>query len=154
VVLVFDTSGSMNEEGKIQSAREGAKQLVSLLTDNDNFSLLPFNSNMSWASQDTPIKTGRAQSLQTIDSLFAQGGTALYDSIAAAYQHLLERQKSGVGSKIRAVVVLTDGADTESKMQLEQLVQAVQFDGEEHTIRVFTIAYGNDARQDVLKRIA
>src|SRR5262249_1182907 len=100
VVLVFDTSGSMNEEGKIQTAREGAKQLVSLLTDNDNFSLLPFNNNISWASQDTPLKTGRTQSLQTIDSLFAQGGTALYDSISAGYQHLLEQQKNGTGSKI------------------------------------------------------
>jgi len=30
VVLVMDTSGSMNDDGKIQSAREGAKQLVSL----------------------------------------------------------------------------------------------------------------------------
>jgi len=154
VVLVFDTSGSMNEEEKIQNARNGAKQLVSLLTDNDTFSLLPFSSTMSWASQDLPMKTGRTQTVQVIDSLFASGGTALYDSINVGYQHLLERQKSGAGSKIRAVVVLTDGADTESKMHLEDLMQQIQFDGEQHTIRVFTIAYGRDARQDILKRIA
>ena len=33
VVLVLDTSGSMNDDSKIQNAREGAKQLVSLLGD-------------------------------------------------------------------------------------------------------------------------
>ncbi len=156
IVLVFDTSGSMNDDQKIQNAREGAKQLVSLLGDNDAFSLLPFNSTMNWASQDLLMKSGRAQSLQVVESLFAQGGTALYDSIAAGYNHLLERQKADAGreSRIRAVVVLTDGEDTESKMKLPELMSQIRFDGEVRTIRVFTIAYGRDARQDILKNIA
>ncbi|HKE33352.1 MAG TPA: extracellular solute-binding protein [Candidatus Angelobacter sp.] len=156
VVLVFDTSGSMNEGQKIQNAREGAKQLVSLLGDNDTFSLLPFNSRMSWASQDISMKQGRTQSVETVNSLFAEGGTALYDAISAAYAHLLERQANDANhdSKIRAVVVLTDGADTESHTHLDQLMQQIRFDGEQHTIRVFTIAYGNDAKHDILNNIA
>jgi Ca-activated chloride channel family protein len=156
VVLVFDTSGSMNDEQKIQNAREGAKQLVSLLGDNDTFSLLPFNSTISWASQDEAMKQQRTHSLVVIDSLFAQGGTALYDSIGAAYKHLLERQAADEGrdSRIRAVVVLTDGEDTESKTHLDQLMDQIRFDGEHHTIRVFTIAYGRDARKDILGNIA
>jgi len=156
VVLVFDTSGSMNEDQKIQNAREGAKQLVSLLSDNDTFSLLPFSSQMNWASQDIPMKQGRTQSLTVINSLFASGGTALYDSISAGYKHLEERQAADPGrdSKIRAVVVLTDGADTESKMKLPPLMEQIRFDGEQRTIRVFTIAYGNDAKQDILRSIA
>jgi Ca-activated chloride channel family protein len=156
VVLVFDTSGSMNEDQKIQNAREGAKQLVSLLGDNDTFSLLPFNSQMSWASQDMAMKQGRARSLTVIDSLFAHGGTALYDSISAAYDHLLERQNGDPAhdSRIRAVVVLTDGEDTESKIRLDQLMEQIRFDGEHRTIRVFTIAYGRDARKDILGNIA
>src|SRR5262249_9711602 len=51
VVLVMDTSGSMNDDGKIQSAREGAKQLVDLLSGGGHLSLLPFNSQANWASQ-------------------------------------------------------------------------------------------------------
>jgi Ca-activated chloride channel family protein len=156
VVLVFDTSGSMNEDQKIQNAREGAKQLVSLLTDNDTFSLLPFNNNLSWASQDVALKQGRTQSLETIGSLFASGGTALYDSIAAGYAHLQARQTSDPDrdSKIRALVVLTDGADTSSQLQYAQLMDQIRYDGEQHTIRVFTIAYGRDAKQDILRDIA
>lgn len=152
VVLVLDTSGSMNDEGKIASAREGAKQLVSLLADNDTFSLLPFNSTMSWASQDVAMKDGREQAVRTIDSLFAQGGTALYDSIDAAYQHLLASRKGG--SKILAVVVLTDGEDTESKMPLATLMDRIRYDGETHDIHVFTIAYGSDAKKDILRQIS
>jgi Ca-activated chloride channel family protein len=154
VVLVLDTSGSMNDNGKIQSAREGARQLVELLSDNDRLSLLPFNSKISWASQNLPIKTGRAELSRTIRSLFAEGGTALYDSIDTAYQYLLAQNHEGQAESILSVVVLTDGEDTASKMKLSELMQRIHFDGETHKIHVFTIAYGKDARKDILGQIA
>src|SRR5215469_10610921 len=153
VVLVLDTSGSMNDNGKIRSAREGARQLVELLSDNDRLSLLPFNSKISWASQNFPIKTGRAELSRTISSLFAEGGTALYDSIDTAYQYLLVQSHEGQADSILSVVLLTDGEDTESKMKLNELMEHVRFDGEVHKIHVFTIAYGKDARKDILSQI-
>src|SRR5271166_5557093 len=120
VVLVLDTSGSMNDDQKIQNAREGAKQLVNLMSPADRLSLVPFSSRISWASTDTPISSGRDQLLSTISSLYAQGGTALYDAIDAGYDHLLQREKQGQSDRILAVVVLTDGADTESKLKLNE----------------------------------
>src|SRR5262249_23769035 len=86
VVLVLDTSGSMNSDGKIESAREGAKQLVDLLSSADSLSLLPFNTTAQWAQQDVPISTGKERLTRSIDSLFAHDGTALYDSINTGYQ--------------------------------------------------------------------
>jgi len=154
IVLVLDTSGSMNDGGKIQNAREGAKQLVKLLSEGDHLSLLPFNNKVNWTGQDIPMKTGREQLLQTIDSLFAQGGTALYDSIDAAYQYLLPRTHEGEGDDILSVVVLTDGADTDSQLPLIELMRRIQFDGETHKIHVFTIAYGKDAKKDILGQVA
>jgi len=154
IVLVLDTSGSMNDDGKIQNAREGAKQLVTLLSDEDKLSLVPFNSTINWANSDVSLKTGRQTLLRSVDSLFAQNGTALYDAIDQGYQHLLSTRQNGHESRILSVVVLTDGADTESTMKLEQLMQRIRYDGESHTISVFTIAYGHDARKDILKQIS
>jgi Ca-activated chloride channel family protein len=153
VVLVLDTSGSMSEDQKIQNAREGAKQLVNLLSPGDRLSLVPFNTKTNWASTDVPISSGRDSLLHSIDSLFAGGGTALYDSIDSAYQHLLHDQKQN-GNRILSVVVLTDGADTESDLKLDALMQRIQYDGETRAIHVFTIAYGKDARKDILKEIS
>ena len=153
VVLVLDTSGSMNDDQKIQNAREGARQLVSLLSEGDRLSLLPFNTNPSWAGQGIPIKTGRDELNRTIGSLFAQGGTALYDSIDTAYQYLLT-QNQGAADSILSVVVLTDGEDTESKMHLNELMDRIRYDGERHNIHVFTIAYGKDAKKEILSQIA
>jgi len=154
VVLVLDTSGSMNENGKIQNAREGARQLVSLLSDGDRLSLLPFNSKISWASQNVLIKTGRDQLSRTVDTLFAQGGTALYDSIDTAYQYLLNQYPGGEADSILSVVVLTDGEDTDSRMHLNELMDRIRYDGETHKIHVFTIAYGKDAKKNILGQIA
>jgi Ca-activated chloride channel family protein len=152
VVLVLDTSGSMGEENKMQNAKQGAKQLVQLLDDGDTFSFLPFSSELHWAQQDASVKDQRAQLLQHVDSLFAGGGTALYDSIDAAYQHLAEVKNPD--AKIQAVVVLTDGEDTESKMKLNELMERIRYNGETRAIHVFTIAYGRDARKDILQKIA
>jgi Ca-activated chloride channel homolog len=152
VVLVLDTSSSMNEEQKMQNAREGAKQLVSMLDDSDTFSLLPFSTRMNWAFQDLPVKTERERAEHTVSGLFADGGTALYDSIDAAYKHLLD--KGNKSDNIRAVVVLTDGADTESQEKLEDLLQHIQQNSEQRPISIFSIAYGKDARREVLKKIS
>ena len=150
IVLVLDTSGSMREEDKMSGAKAGAKQLVSLLSDKDDFSLLPFNTTASWASQDQPAAQGRQVSDSAIDSVFPAGQTALYDAVDQGYAHLLEQP----GDHIRALVVLTDGEDNKSSETLDQLLAKIHPDAETHTIRIFTIAYGHDARRDVLQQIA
>ena len=152
IALVLDTSGSMAEEGKMQNAKVGAKQLVQLLDDGDTFSFLPFSTELHWSGQDTLVQGGRQQLLQQIDSLFAGGDTALYDSIDAAYQHLLAARNTD--SKIQAVVVVTDGEDTHSQMKLSELMERIRYNGETRAIHVFTIAYGRDARKDILQQIA
>lgn len=152
VVLVLDTSGSMNDDGKIQSAREGAKQLVQLLDDGDTFSFLPFSSELHWSQQNASVKEERAKLTSQIDSLFAGGGTALYDAIDSAYQQLASASPGD--SKIQAIVVLTDGEDTQSRIKLNELMPRIQYNGETRAIHIFTIAYGKDARKDILQKIA
>jgi Ca-activated chloride channel family protein len=153
VTLVLDTSGSMNEGGRMENARAGSLQFVSILGDDDQFSLLPFNSTPNWAVQAVPLKQGREQINNTLKSLYASSGTALYDSIAAAYDAQLA-SRDRARDKISAIVVLTDGADTDSHLGLDALLDKIRFDHETRTIRVFTIGYGAGAQKDILKKIA
>ncbi len=152
LILVFDTSGSMKDDNKMPNAREGAKQLITMLNDKDYLSILPFNNAYGWAGKDLLMEKEREKALATVGAFFPAGGTALYDSIAAAYQYMLDNPKEG---KISAIVVLTDGADTDShNINLDRLLQTIKFDNEKKTIRVFTIAYGADANSNILKSIA
>ena len=151
VVLVIDTSGSMRDDSKLDNAKLGGRQLISLMNNNDVFSLLPFNNKFDWALQDASLKTSRDHANQQMDSLYPGGGTAFYDSVEAAYEHLLERPSE---HRIQAIVALTDGEDNRSKLQLTELISKIRSDGENKNIRVFTIAYGSDAQKDILKQIA
>jgi Ca-activated chloride channel family protein len=153
VTLVFDISGSMNEAGRIQSARPGAQELIRMLNDRDTFRMVPFSQTVFGAAPAKPLSEIRQRALSEASSLIANGGTALYDAIAAAYREQMTKAAQNA-NRISAIVVLTDGADTHSGLKLDQLLAEIRFDSETRTIRVFTIGYGADAQKDVLKRIA
>jgi Ca-activated chloride channel family protein len=57
---------------------------------------------------------------------------------------------------IKALVVLTDGQDNLSQINVDQLVQQVSLTGENAGtgVKIFTIAYGSDADVDALTKIA
>jgi Ca-activated chloride channel family protein len=151
IVLVFDTSGSMQDDGKMPNAKGGARQLIAALDAADHLSILPFSSSWNWAAKDLAISRERDAASNIVDSLFPSGETALYDSIAQAYTYLLDNRSQ---DKISAIVVLTDGEDNKSSTDLGALIANIRFDNESRTIRVFTIGYGKDARKDVLQSIA
>lgn len=151
VVLVFDTSGSMKEENRIENARRGALQMVKVMADEDQFALLPFSSKATWAMKHESLKSGRQQAVKTISSLWPDGGTALYDAISEAHTELAKEAQS---DWISAIVVLTDGMDTSSRMKLPQLMNQIRFDSEKNNIRIFTIGYGGDANLGVLRSIS
>ncbi len=153
ITLVFDRSGSMNDEHKIDNARAAALQLAGDLGDDDQFSLLSFSNRTAWPLRRAVMRSDREAAKASISGIYASGGTALYDAIGEAYDAHLQSQDQDA-EKISAIVVLTDGADTDSRTSLEQLLQKIHFDNERHTIRVFTIAYGSDAKKDVLGQIA
>lgn len=153
ITLVFDVSGSMKEQRKIEFARSGALELLKSLSDADDFALMPFNQAILALDDPAPLRATRRMAETKVKSLFADGGTALYDAILTAYRRQMARAAANAG-KISAIVVLTDGADTNSSLVLGELLRQIHFDAEQHNIRVFTIGYGVDAQKDVLQKIA
>jgi len=153
VTLVLDTSGSMRQDARMENAKEGARQLLAMLNDRDLFSFLPFSGQPAWNVLAAPLSARRTEADAAIQSLFAEGGTALYDAIDLAYTHQLEARRAHP-NRIAAIVVLTDGADTNSRLTLPQLLDKIRFDHELRTIRVFTIGYGDQAEKEKLKQIA
>ncbi len=151
VILVLDTSGSMTSSQKMANAKEGALQLLNMLGEQDTFSLLPFNTKPSWAIQGEQVKEGREAARKKIQSLFAGGGTALYDAVSQANGYLGQNPQPG---KISAIVVLSDGDDSSSSKKLPELLSELEFDSESHPVRVFTIGYGSGANSHILGQLA
>jgi Ca-activated chloride channel family protein len=155
VTFVIDTSGSMNGE-PLQQAKAGARVFLAGLPDGDTARLLFFAGTPRWHSERAePLSAARESLAQAVDASFAEGGTALYDAVLAA----CAPAPGGDATAARAVVVLTDGQDTDSRVKLDALVGRLrqQTTGGESAVpapRVFTIAYGAKADPAVLKQIA
>jgi Ca-activated chloride channel family protein len=150
VVIVFDRSGSMNGD-PLDQAKAGAKAFLEDLGDRDAVSIMFFNDQVPTPGEPQPLGKARAQLEQQVDSVFADGGTSLYDAVAVAYDMLLARARKQPG-RIHALVVMTDGKDESSKMQLDELEH--RFNPENAPVKIFTIAYGSEADPAVLESIA
>jgi Ca-activated chloride channel homolog len=155
VTFVIDTSGSMSGE-PLQQAKAGADAFLSGLPDGDTARVMLFSSQPHWVSErPEKLSTARPRLIQAIDTSFADGGTALYDSLIQALAPAPGEDRGAA----RAVVVLTDGEDTDSKVKLEALLQMLRQrasgeNAETDVPRIFTIAYGAKADVAALQRLA
>jgi Ca-activated chloride channel family protein len=164
VLLVLDISGSMNNDAgngqtRMQLAKQAALQSLSMLAPDDEVGLWTFSTEAPGAStpytEQVPVAAlagNKAKLEQVINSLNAEGGTALYATTRAAQRKMVELSDP---SRINAVVVLTDGKNEYPKdSDLDALVRDVDTSDKEIPVRVFTIAYGGQADLGVLQKIS
>lgn len=109
IALLFDISGSMDASIKLRRAQDAAHQLLSWLDPSmDEAALFSFDTQVR---QLRPFGRPSTELRDLIATLRPFGATSLRDAIAAAAQRVIERAQSR-----SAVVVLTDGVDTSSRM--------------------------------------
>ena len=102
-----------------------------------------------------PFKQNKPELQATIKRLIADGGTAFFDAAAQGYDTV--RDLADRNDRINAVVLLTDGEDTDSTRGVEEVVRELGGQGDSATqVRVFTIAYsaGAAGAKDALEKIA
>ena len=170
VLEVIDISGSMDEpigdgRSKLDGAIEGAQATLGHFRSTDEVGVWAFTTGVDSAAGEnlvvlrdvTPLASDRESVDASLDDLrFAQReGTPLYDAIAQAYDEMTTRAEPG---RINAIVVLSDGQDTDSSISLDSLIakigKATREGGEDAPVRIFPIAYGEGADTGALQRIA
>jgi VWFA-related protein len=129
-LLVIDTSGSMNEGGKLAAAKAAAKTYVDQMRPGDQAGLMTFNTQVALAQ---PITADRAALAQAIAGLKARNDTAMYDALAQAAKLL----QPVPGRK--AVIALTDGLDNRSAVKPEAITQLIGPSG----LSISTIGLGD-----------
>jgi Ca-activated chloride channel family protein len=145
VLLVLDTSGSMAEADRLENARRGLKVFLAQVAPQDRVGLTTFSDRITPLVPVGPFTANRARLEGTIDGLIADGGTSVYDAASTGYETV--RDLAGRGDRINAVVLLTDGEDTDSSRTAREVVQELQGQGDSSTqVRVFTIAYSASAQ--------
>jgi Flp pilus assembly protein TadB len=117
-VLAIDTSGSMAGDG-IAGARTAAETFLDQVPADVLIGLVAFSDS---ARTLVPPTADRATVRAAIRSLGAAGDTALYDAIALGVSNL-------GSSGERSLVVLSDGADTSSRVTQAAATAAVKTSG-------------------------
>ena len=153
VMMVFDASGSMGEENKLEQAAEGLKGFFRQAAPQDRIGLIKFSGTITPLVGIAPMTTNRAKLLAATDTILPDNDTRVRDATLAGVDAVTARLDKDA---INAVVLLTDGDDTSSSHSAADVIRALEQQREKETgqIRVFTIAYGSDANVDELAAYA
>lgn len=142
IIIAIDTSGSMLG-APLEAARDAAITLIDQLNEGDEVAIVRFSNNVSLALDFT---TDRAAARSVLNSLVAEGDTALYDS-AAFTANLL----SGVEPTRSNLIMLSDGEESgASAAERDASIQALIDSG----ATAFSFGLGTDSDTEYLRAVA
>jgi len=156
VVLVVDTSGSM-EGDKIKNVVASSINFIQRLDSNDIVYAFGFG-----AQGVFELGGGRAADTsetltKTISGLIAEGNTPLYDAVCQSVTLVNQLQAEDEANSVKrlyGIVLLSDGQDTSSTITENQMLNCLPTGESVTSVKIFTIAYGDDADKDLMLRIA
>ena len=154
VAVVIDTSGSM-QGAKLAAIQNTLLNYIQNLGTKEKIALISFNSRINPPVIIEGNQEGKNKGIEFISNLRAKGATRLYDSSLYARDWLLKNPRPDA---INAVLLLTDGEDSGSKINLQQLSQKLKESNFEsgEKIAFFTIGYGREGEfnPQALQKIA
>jgi len=148
IILVVDTSGSM-EGDKIELTKAGLEAFLLRILPEDRVGLITFDSRARVDVAPAPLADNRIALQTAIGQMRAQGKTAVFDALELARQEL-DNLPPSEDDRIRAIVLLSDGADNSSQLSLDQ----VRANFDETGVSIFPVAYGADADVAIVQAIA
>ena len=151
VVYVLDTSGSMQDDDKMEKARRALLFGVRALRPQDRFNVVSFAGDTR--RMETGLiaadRAGRERGVAFVEGLRATGGTNINDAMTEALAQF-PRERSG---RTRLVVFLTDGLPTIGETDADRIVDNVRR-ARTGGVRVFTFGVGYDVNTRLLDKVA
>lgn len=117
--FLVDTSGSMQIASKLDMAKDAIRQIVANRRPGDDFALFAFSDEE--VRSVAPFSPDPTRLLRGLVGLEAEGGTALFDAVAATPSRMVE----GKNSK-RAILLFTDGVDNASHLSSLEMAEILQ----------------------------
>ena len=161
LLMLIDVSGSMNsivpgtDRTKLALAKTAALRALRQLGPDDDVGLWTFASASGGYVENVPIEPlgKNGETLRaTIRNLRASGGTHLYAALEAAAATMRDHFDP---TKINGIILLSDGVNEDpANDDRAAAIRAVAPPGPDTEIRVFTIAYGDEADVATLDAIA
>lgn len=128
IVVVIDISGSMAaEEGgrsKLQLAAEGAQRIAALMRDEDDLTVIPFDSKPQGVIATIP-GSRRDEAIDRLSRVQpGGGGINIHDALVEAAKYVRQSDKP-----LRHIITITDGSDTTQQEGALVLVRELNSEG-------------------------
>lgn len=137
LMTVIDTSGSMDGE-PLKAVQLGLKAASTEINSGNQVGLVTFSDTVVRRLNLAPFDRLQHQKfLAAIDTLRADGGTAMYNGLMVALNDLLAKKKADPNGRFYAIV-LSDG-DSNTGFRLDEVKSIIAQSG----VRVYPIAYGD-----------
>ena len=152
IVLVVDTSLSMDEGGRLDAAKQGLLSFLDELSPKDRVELVTSGVSIATEVPLGPLSKTRPAVSRAVDALEPNGNEPVYPAVA----HALDKLRTlNDPDRLNAVVVLSDGAGTSGgREELLRDIEERPVTEEGTSVRIFTVAYGKGRHVEALRQIA
>jgi Ca-activated chloride channel homolog len=154
IMVILDISGSM-EGDKIRTARDSTVEFLRRIDADDQVGVMVFNDYVTTFAE--PSRAGEAVEglANRVSGLTADGSTNLYGAVCEATGQLERLKQQSTENRLYGIVLLSDGEDTVEQITANQMfTSCLPANPEVDGIKIFPIAFGEDADTDVLSQIA
>lgn len=152
LLVLVDTSGSMEMENKLSSVQKSLQLMLELLSPEDRLSLVTFaDDSKTFLTRAAPTPEERQAILYRIQKLTADGSTNMSAGLLEA-RALVEPPSSG---RKQGLILLTDGhanIGVHSEEGLIEILKRIQ--SESPGLSLTTVAYGVDHNAEMLTSLA
>lgn len=168
IVLLIDRSGSMSSDDRFPQALSAAQAFVEVVDiDRTQIAIAFFDTNVEWLQPNanntsTFFSQDRDALFQAIEDAVPpeQASTIIENALDEAGEAVLAENRlveSQMNSPLPVIILLSDGEDTEAKVEIESLANQLHEEG----VRIITIGLGLssddealDDKLDLLRNIA
>ena len=142
LMLLIDTSDSMYQ--RMDATQQAAINFVGALNADDRASVVLFSDRVRIAQ----ALTGDGDALRgAIRGARAAGGTALHDALYVSLRELARTQRGADPGRRQAIVVLTDGDDTGSRLAFDDVLDEAR----RSAVTIFTIVPSTPPWEELLQ---
>lgn len=148
IVFVLDTSGSMDEAGKMEKARKALLFGVRTLRDGDRFNIINFagEEHLMERGLINANAEGKKRGEEFIERLRPTGGTNINDALIESLKQFEN------GDRPKMLVFMTDGLPTVGETNVERIVANLK-NAKKVDVRIFPFGFGYDVNTTLLDRI-
>ncbi len=151
--LLIDISGSMEDDNKLEQAKQAAISFIDNMELQNRVGLALFSDEIEVRIELGNVEMNGSQLRSNIQGLRAGGGTELF---AAIEEIVALANENDSEDRIRAVVILSDGEDTGDRgVTLNDAIQSINASRDAlNPVIVIPVAYGANADIQALNSIA